>query len=314
MSPYFGKDFFSFFPLLFSRLFHLATGALSWKDLAPDEIQILVLSLICISSALVGSLLVLKKMTMLANSLSHTILLGIVISTLLFSSGGVLAINFKILMVAALITGLLTTLLTQLFHKVMRLQEDASIGIVFSSLFALGIVLVTLYTRNTHIGVEVVMGNADALHADDLKMALWVALGNAAAVLLFFKEWKLICFDTPLGKSLGFRPGIFNLFLMLLTSATAISAFRAVGVLLFLAFLVGLPLSARLLTSNLRRLLFVAMGLGIGCSLFAVAISRHFLTAYQMPLSTAGLTVTLVGMVFALLLGIKRWFLKPVRS
>jgi len=313
MSPYFGRDFISFFPLFFSRLFQLLSGSLSWKDLAPDEIQVLVLSLVCISSALVGSLLILKKMTMLANSLSHTILLGIVISALLFSSGGVLSINFEILMAAALISGLLTTLLTQLLHKGLRLQEDASIGIVFSSLFALGIVLVTLYTRNTHIGTEVVMGNADALHANDLKMAFWVALGNSLAVILFFKEWKLICFDPSLGKSLGFRPTAFNLFLMLLTSATAISAFRAVGVLLFLAFLVGPPLSARLLTSNLKRLLFVSMGIGSGCSLFAVAASRHFLTVYQMSLSTAGLTVALVAITFVLFLGIKHWFLKPIR-
>lgn len=314
MSPYFGKDFFSFFPLFFSRMTQLLTGALSWRDLASDECQVLVLSLICIASALVGTLLVLKKMTMLANSLSHTILLGIVVSVLLFSAKGELVIHFPILLVAALITGLLTTFFTTFLHKAMRLQEDASIGIAFTALFALGILLVTLYTRNTHIGIEVVMGNADALHVDDLKIALFVALLNAAAILFFFKEWKLFCFDAPLAKSLGFRPNLFHLFLMLLTSCTAIGAFRAVGVLLFLAFLVGLPLSARLLTANLRLLLLFASCLGVFCSLFGVALSRHFLTVYQMPLSTAGMTVTLIGITFALCLSIRHWFLKPLRS
>lgn len=228
MSPYFDKNFFQFFPLFFSRLFQFATGALSWKDLASDEVQIFVLTLVCIASTLIGTLLVLKKMTMLANSLSHTILLGIVGAYLLLLAGekGEIFINFKILIIAALITGFLTTFLTQFVHQVIKLQEDASIGLVFSSLFALGIILVTLYTRNTHIGLEVVMGNADALHVNDLKIVFKVALLNSFFLIVFFKEWKLICFDSALASSLGFRPIFFNYLLMLLTSCTAISAFR----------------------------------------------------------------------------------------
>lgn len=312
MSPYFGKDFFAFFPLFFSRLFQLLTGQLAWGDLASDEVQVLVLSCICIASALVGTLLVLKKMTMLANSLSHTILLGIVTSTLLLSSTGALAMSLPALLVSALITGVVTTVLTLACNRLVR--EDASIALVFTSLFALGILLVTLYTRNTHIEVDVVMGNVDALHVHDLRLAFWVVAFVAICVALFFKEWKLLCFDPLLGKSLGFRPGIFQLFLMFLTSCTAISAFRAVGALLFLAFLVGLPLSARLFTADLRQLLFVAMGLGTGCSLVAVALSRHFLTVYHTPLSTSGLTVTLIGAVFGLSVAIRHWFLKPIKT
>ncbi len=307
MSPYCGKTFFQFFPLFFSRLFALITGALSWKDLASDEIQVFVLGLISIAAALIGTFLVLKKMTMLANSLSHTILLGIVIAYLLLFSraSSELIINFKVLIIAALATGILTTLLTQALHHVIKLQEDASIGLVFTTLFAMGIVLVTLFTRNAHIGLEVVMGNADALHVNDLKIALGVALTNFVFVLLFFKEWKLICFDQGLAVSLGFRPSLFNYLLMLLTSATAISAFRAVGVLLFLAFLVGLPLTARLLTDNLKKILFFSCGIGIICSLFSVALSRHLLTVYRMPLSTAGLVVTCIGGAFVVALSFK---------
>lgn len=306
MSPYWGKHFFNFFPLYFHRLFQLLTGSLSWKDLASDEIQILVLGLVSIAAALIGSFLVLKRMTMLANSLSHTILLGIVIAYLLLYKTGGLQINFQVLVIAALITGVLTTLLTQVLHQFIKLQEDASIGLVFTSLFALGIVLVTVYTRNAHIGLEVVMGNADALHSDDAKVALGIALANIGFILLFFKEWKLICFDPALASSLGFRPSLFNYLLMLLTSATAISAFRAVGVLLFLAFLVGLPLTARLLTNNLSKMLFLAAGIGLLCSFLAVGTARHFLTVYQMPLSTGGIVVTLIGLAFLVALSYTR--------
>ncbi len=269
--------------------------------------QIITLGLIAIASSLIGTLLVLKKMTMLANSLSHTILLGIAIAYmfLLSRSTGGLEINLPILIIASLVTGLLTTLLTQLLNHVFRLQEDASIGLVFTSLFALGIIMVTLFTRNAHIGLEVVMGNADALHISDCKLAGIIALGNVFFVTLFFKEWKLICFDSGLAKGLGFKPGLFNYLLMFITSATAISAFRAVGVLLFLAFLVGLPMTARLLTHNLRSMLFIASGIGLGVALVGVALSRHFLTVYQMPLSTSGLVVTLIGVSFIFCFAIK---------
>ncbi|NGX38947.1 MAG: Manganese transport system membrane protein MntB [Chlamydiae bacterium] len=304
MNPYTGKTFFEFFPLFFHRLFLLCSGSLRFSELASDEIQVFTLGLIGIAASLVGTLLVLKKMTMLANSLSHTILLGIAIAYLFLfttASRGI-PINFSILLIASLVTGLLTTVLTQLLHQFFRLQEDASIGIVFTSLFALGIVIVTLFTRNAHIGLEVVMGNADALHLDDCKLAFAVVLCNFAVVTLFFKEWKLISFDAELATSLGFRPSLFNYLLMLVASATAISAFRAVGVLLFLAFLVGLPLTARLLSHNLRPMLFWASGIGLGCALIGVALSRHFLTAHQMPLSTAGLVVSLIGISFLIAL------------
>ncbi len=298
MSPYYGKTFFSFFPVLFSRFIQLLSGTLSWKELASDEIQIFVLVSISIAAALIGTLLVLKRMTMLANSLSHTILLGIVIAYILLGRSG---INFSALIIAALVAGFLTTLLTQFFHHVMNLQEDASIGLVFTSLFALGILLVTLFTRNSHIGLEVVMGNVDALHLNDLKISLGVALVNAFFLVLFFKEWKLICFDPGLASSLGFRPSLFNYLLMFLTSLTAISAFRAVGVLLFLAFIVGLPLTARFFTSNLSKLLFIACGIGVICSFVSVALARHFLTVYNLPLSTSGLVVTLIGIFFGII-------------
>lgn len=314
MNPYFGKNFFSFFSLLFFRFWQFITGSLPLSDLASDEIQIIVLSLVCISSALVGSLLVLKKMTMLANSLSHTILLGIIIAAMIVSADGYLVLDIKTMLLASLISGVLTTLLTEFFHKGLRLQEDASIGLVFSSLFALSIALVTIFTRNSHIGQELVMGSADALHIRDLKLAFWTAFFCALVVFLFFKEWKLICFDSSFGKSTGMYPQIFRIALMLLTSLTAISSFRAIGVLLFLAFMVGLPLSARMLTFSLKYLILFAITIGIVCSLCSVAFCRHLLSMYQIPLSTTGMTVTLIGGVFVVTVWIKHWFLKPISS
>src|SRR5580692_7382093 len=102
MNPYWGTDFWQFFAVFGKRMALFATGQLPFSQLASDEIQVLVLILIALSSALVGTFLVLKKMTMLANALSHTILLGIVGAYLLFAQGiGDLAIDLKTLIIAA---------------------------------------------------------------------------------------------------------------------------------------------------------------------------------------------------------------------
>lgn len=295
-NPYSGQTFFGFFVELMVRFWQFLTGQISWNNLASDEIQILVLIGVAASSALVGTFLVLRKMTMLANSLSHTILVGIVIA-FLWTYHNVQDvphtghINIYILLVASWIMGLITTFLTEFLTKGARLQEDASTGIVFTSLFAFGVIAVTLLTRNAHIGTEAVMGNVDALQLDDCKLAYLVLGINICLFTLFFKEFKITTFDPGLSRSFGISPTLFNYLLMTQVSFTAIGAFRAVGVLMVLAFITGPPLAARLLTHSLKHMLAVAVAIGIGASLVGVALSRHILTVSGLSLSTAGIVV-----------------------
>jgi manganese/zinc/iron transport system permease protein len=306
VNPYWGKEFGSFFLLFFQRLVEMITGKISLEELASDEVQIFVLGLVGCASALIGSFLVLRKMVMLANSLSHTILLGIVIAYIILipvASSALIetqGISLQALLIASLLTALLTTLLTQGLTHLMKLQEDASIGLVFTTLFALGVVLVTIFTRNTHIGAEAVMGNADALHIHDLKLIFIIALSDLLLIILLFKEFQLTTFDPGLARSLKVSPTLFSYLLMVMTSATVIGAFRAVGVLLVLAYLVGPVLTARLLTNHLKTMIALSVLIGFVCSLCAVALARHFLSVYHVPLSTSGLVVTLIGFVYLL--------------
>lgn len=310
MSPYWQKTFFPFCALFFERLWLFCTGRLALQDLASDEIQILVLVLLSLACALVGTFLVLKKMTMLANSLSHTILVGIAIAYLVMGS----TFDLKVLLLASLIAGLLTSLLTHWFTHVMRLQEDASIGLVFTALFALGVLLVTLFTRSAHIGTEAIMGNVDALHLDDVKLALVIFGLNALCVGFFYKQFTVSSFDPVLASLLGLFPGLCGLLLMVLASCTAVGAFRAVGVLLFLALLVGPVLSARLLTHRLDKLIALAALLGCITSFCSVALARHFLSAYGIALSTSGLVVVLIGIGFLVCFLIKTFFNRRERK
>ncbi len=306
-NPYRGASFFGFFLELFSRLGALLQGKLGLNDLASDEVQALVLMGVAASAALVGTLLVLRRAAMLANSLSHTILLGIVIVYIIIHQHLMVGEHTSFLDVptmlgASVLTGIVTTFLTEFLTKTVRLQDDASNGLVFTSFFSLGIILVTLFTRNVHIGTEVVMGNVDALHVHDLHVVFVVLAANILLFSLFFRHYLLTTFDAGFARTLGISTTAFNYLLMIQVSATAIAAFRAVGVLMVLAFIVGPPLTARLLTHRLRPLLILAAAVGCIASLVGVALARHLLTVYDMPLSTGGLVVCMIVLFYILAL------------
>lgn len=296
MNPYTGQSFFGFFGILFKRIFLALKG--DAHSLASDEVQLLVLIMIALSSALVGTFLVLKKMTMLANSLSHTVLLGIVGAFLITRGEGIYTISVPTLLIGALITALCTTFSTEFLHKKLRLQEDTSIGLIFTAFFALGVVLVTTLTRNSHLGIEAIMGNVDALHPSDVKQVFYLFLFNASLVFLFFRRLELLVFDSQLARNMGISLIFFNYLLMFQTALTAIGSFRAVGAFLFLAFLVAPVLTARFFTHRLKPLLFLAGGIGILAAAFSVALSRHVLSVYHIPLSTSGLAATVLGAFF----------------
>lgn len=300
VNPYFDKNFWEFFYQLILRFSQIFTGQLTWQQLVSDEIQIIVLVGVAISSALVGGFLMLRKMTMMANSLSHTILLGIVIAFLIFPQDphAFGRVDIKLMLVAAMITGLITAFGGEFLHKSARLQEDASVGLVFTTLFALGIILLTIATRNAHIGAEVIMGNVDALNPSDCKLVFVVLAINLIVIVLFYKQLLITTFDPGLARGLGFSLSMYNYLLMALASLTVIGAFRAVGVLMVLTFMTGPILTARLLTHRLSHLLLLASKIGSLASILGVALARHLLTVYDMAISTAGCVVCVICLFY----------------
>lgn len=298
MNPYWGTTFIEFCQVFFFRL-----GGLLSSSLATDEIQIGVLSCIAISCGLIGPFLVLKKMTMFANSLSHTILLGVVGAFLVL--GSAVIFDFVHLFLGACFAAVLTAFLTDGLVKWFDVTEDASVGLSFTFLFALGIVLATLFLRDLHLGIESVMGNADALLKSDLSFSFFLVMLNAAALGLFYRQFKMISFDQNFAAVLGVRLGFFRFLLLFLVAVTSVGAFRAVGVLLVLAFLVGPYLTARLFCHKLSMLLFYTPLIGVAASFCGVAMTRHLLTVYDLPLSTGGMVVCWIGLFYFLGLGVR---------
>lgn len=257
-----------------------------------DLLQMGVLSAVAIACGLLGPFLVLRKMTMFANSLSHTILLGIAAAFLIAGS----TFNIWTLLIGAFLSALMTALFTGGLVRVFRLQEDASIGLVFTALFALGITVVTLYMKNVHLGLEAVMGNADILQTSDLKLALSLVGINLGVISLFYRQLKLNSFDANLAKVL--KVPSFHFVLLFLTAATCIGAFRAVGVLLVLSFLVGPFLTARLFSHRLKWLLVLTPCIGAGASILGVIISRIAFECFGLALSTGGVVSTLIALIY----------------
>lgn len=297
MNPYSGANFIEFLYLFVMRCGKFLIGKLPYHSLVSDEIQIVVLAGIGVIASIVGTFLVVRKTTMLANALSHTVLLGIVISYLIFFQSGLphaLYIDIKTMLMSATIAAVITSFLTEFFHKAFQLRQDVSIGLVFTMLFALSITLVTIFSRNAHIGVEMIMGNVDALHLHDIKI-IYSALGIIGMIILaFFRQMYMTTFDATFSSSLGISSKYFHYLTVIITSMAIMCAFRCVGFVLVLALLVGPPLIARQLVHRLSRIIYTSASLSIVFAICTVGLSRHILSIMKTPLSTSGIMITLI--------------------
>lgn len=254
-----------------------------------------------VACSLVGTFLVLRRLAMVSDAISHSILPGIVIA--FFLTGD---LSSPWLVIGAAATGVLTVALVEALTRTRRLKEDAAMGLVFPALFSLGVVLITRYAGNVHLDVDAVLlgelayapfNRLEVGGADLGPRGLWLMGGimliNLAAVSLFFKELKLATFDAGLAAALGFTPIVIHYGLMSLVSLTAVGAFDAVGLILVVALMIGPPAAAYLLTDRLWLMLALASLLG------AVSAALGFWLATVLDASIAGSMAVAVGAVFA---------------
>jgi manganese/zinc/iron transport system permease protein len=264
---------------------------------------ILVCSLVAVSGAVLGTFLVLRRMAMLTDAISHSIVFGIAAGFLAFRTLDTLP-----MLLASALTGLLTVMLTELLFKTRLVKEDAAIGLVFPALFSIGVVLITRYASDIHIDVdaalvgEVIWTPFDTIALGDwqlsralVTLAILTAV-NLAFVAIFYKELKLATFDAALAAALGFAPSVIHYALMALVSVTAVGAFDAVGAILFIGFVIIPPAAAYLLTERLSRMIAVAALIGVLGSIAGYQI------ALWIDASVSGCMVMALGAIFLLVL------------
>lgn len=258
-------------------------------------------SLIAISCGLLGVFMMLRKMSMTGDAISHAVLPGIVIG--FFVSGSQRGLE---VIIGAGILGILATLLIDWLRKKARVQLDASIGITFTLLFAIGIILINLLAYKVDLDQECVLYGEIAYLPIDLWITqsglnlgpriMWLAILNLLLVLGFilmvFKELKITSFDESFGMAIGIPAGVINLALMSMVSYTTVSSFEAVGAILVVALLVVPPATAFLWTKKLIPLLQLTCLLGLAISLIG------YYLAYAFDSSIAGMVVAVSGIIF----------------
>lgn len=264
---------------------------------------ILTASLFSISCGILGCFLILRKMAMVGDAISHAVLPGIVLAFLATGSRE----SFIMIMGAALI-GVFTTFLIEFFHKRARLQADAAIGVTFTWLFALGIILISVYAGQVDLDQECVLYGEIAYVPIDLWItesglilgpnALYIAgftlLLNLLFVYLGFKQLYLTSFDPEFAATIGIAVSLWNYLLMGAVSMTTVAAFDSVGAILVVALLVVPPATAYLLTNKFRQMLALT-------TLISVTISTlGYYLAVAIDGSIAGAIVAVAGGLFGL--------------
>jgi manganese/zinc/iron transport system permease protein len=265
------------------------------------EIQ-LIAAVVAVACALPGVFLVLRRMAMMSDAISHTVLLGIVVSFFIVKS-----LDSPLLIVGAAVTGVLTVSLVELLNRTRLVREDAAIGLVFPALFSLAVILISRYAGDVHLDTDAVLLGELAFAPFDRLVLFGYDLGprtlavmggilllNICLITLFYKELKLATFDAGLATALGFSPGLIHYGLMTMVSVTAVGAFDAVGSILVVALMIAPPVTAYLLTDSLPRLLGLSALAGILSAISGYWVAR-FLDA-----SIAGSMATMAGVIFGL--------------
>jgi len=235
--------------------------------------------------AALSCFLVLKGWSLMGDAISHAVLPGIVIA---YAIGLPLALG-------AFASGLLCAVFTGYIKANSRVKEDTAMGVVFTGLFAFGLVLFTKIESDLHLD-HILFGNILGLEPGDLRDTLVVAGLTLAIVLALRRDLLLFCFDPGHARTLGLNTGVLYYLLLSLLAVTIVVSLKAVGIILVIAMLVAPGCVGYLLTDRFGRMLAIAMTTAVGSSFFGVYLS-FFLNA-----STGACIVLLQALIFMVVL------------
>lgn len=248
-------------------------------------------------------------MAMVGDAISHAVLPGIVMAYLMTGSR-----DSVWMIVGAGLLGIFTTFLIEFFHKRARVQTDAAIGVTFTWLFALGIILISVFARQIDLDQDCVLYGEIAYVPLDLwitesgtnfgpvalHLSVIVLLINVLFVRIGFKQLYLTTFDPAFATTVGISVGLWNYLLMGAVSMTTVASFESVGAILVVALLVAPPATAYLLTDCFRKMFAITCVLAI-----IISIAGYYL-AVLLDGSIAGAIVTVAGVCFGAVFAYKK--------
>lgn len=265
---------------------------------------IMVAVVVSIACSLPGVFLVLRGTSMVSDAITHTVLLGIVLSY--FAVGD---LNSPLLMVGATLMGVFTVWLIEFISKSRLISYDGSIALVFPFLFSIAIILITQYASGTHLDVDaVLMGQLGfapfhrlIINQYDLgPIAMWrnlvILLINACFITAFYQPLKVSTFDPQFSKSIGISNSMIHYGLMTIVSLTAAGAYDSVGSILVIGFMVGPAIVGYMLSNNLKRIIGISIIVSVVASVLGVFI------AYQLDTTFSGMIAVVIGILAVLAL------------
>ncbi|WP_339230211.1 metal ABC transporter permease [Oceanobacillus sp. FSL K6-2867] len=260
---------------------------------------ILTAALVGLSCGVIGVFLILRKTAMMADAISHTVLLGIVIAFIITRE-----VSGTAMLIGGILAGVFTAFLVQWLHS-LSVQHDASMGIVFTTLFAVGVILIATSAGNAHLDVKhALMGEITFIPFHTITLPFIGSIPAATALLLavlavvlffiiaFYKEWKITSFDPALAASLGIPVILMHYLFMGLVSVTTVASFDAVGAIMVVAMLITPAASAYLWTDRLSLMLLLSGAFGV-----ISAVSGYYIAAW-IDTSISGSMAFATGLVF----------------
>ena len=274
---------------------------MTWSSL--DSWIIVIGFLAAAACSLPGCYLVLRRMSLMGDAISHAVLPGLAIAFLLTSSRASWP-----MFLGAVVTGVLTAVLTQGIQRLGRVEATAALGIVFTTLFALGLILLRLAADKVDLDPDCVLYGAIELTPLDVVSIGSIDLPRAAIVnglmlvlntlfiIIFYKELKVSSFDPQLATTLGINAELIHLMLMGMVAATVVAAFESVGSILVIAMIVVPGAVGYLLTDRLGLMLILSVVVAAGCAVLG------YLGARAAGTVTAGMMAVVAGGIFILAL------------
>ncbi|MDF1823712.1 MAG: metal ABC transporter permease [Verrucomicrobiales bacterium] len=280
-----------------------------------DTWIVVVGALCAVACALPGCFLVLRKMSMMGDAISHAVLPGLAIAFLITGTRASVPMFF-----GAAIAGVLTALFTQWIARFGNVDRGAAMGIVFTTLFAIGLILIRQAADKVDLDPGCVLYGAlemtplDTVGSTDIPRAAIVnggaLLANLAIICVLFKEFRLSAFDGALADTLGYSSQFLHYLLMTMVAVTTVAAFESVGSIIVISMLIVPPATALLLTRKLPAMLMIASLAAAGSAVIghigALVVPAWF---GMDATTTSGMIALAAGVLFTL-----AWLFSPTEG
>ena len=246
-------------------------------------------------SGVIGSFIILRGMSLMGDAISHAVLPGVALSYMVGGS----------YIIGASLFGLAASALIGFITEKSQLKNDTAIGIVFSTFFALGIILISFAKSSTDL-YHILFGNVLAVTDSDMFMTAIVGVGVLLFVLIFYKELLVSSFDPTMAKVYGLNTTLIHYALMFLLTLVAVTSLQTVGTILVIAMLITPAATAYFLTDRLSIMIILASTIGVISAVVGLFFSFTYnLASGAAIVLTAGVFFTL-AFLFAKSKGILR--------